>query len=236
MSIPDRPVALVTGATRGLGRAIAEALAPDHLVLVGGRDSASIARVVAELPHAAPFLADLTDAWATGHAVRECLVPLGRLDVLVHNAGVARRGTVADTPRETWRWMLDTDVVAVADLTRLALPLLRSSRGTVVVVNSGAGLRGYAGDAPYCAAKWALRGFTEALREEERGRVRVTSLHPGRIDTDMQRDLQARVGRPYDTREHMDPADVARAVRLAVDLPVDTGLDEVRIRPVRTLH
>ena len=52
----------------------------------------------------------------------------------------------------------------------------------------------------------------------------------------MQRDLQARVGRPYDTREHMDPADVARAVRLAVDLPVDTGLDEVRIRPVRTLH
>lgn len=230
MTATTGPVALVTGATRGLGRAIAEALASDHHVLVGGRDAGAVARVVSELPSASPFVADLTDAAATEEAVRGCVVPLGRLDVLVHNAGIAERGRVADAPRDVWRRVLETDVVAVADLTRMLLPLLRSSSGTLVAVNSGAGVRGYAGDAPYCAAKWALRGFTEVLREEERGRVRVTSVHPGRIDTDMQRALQDQDGRPYDASEHMDPADVARAVRLAVDLPPGTSLDEVRVR------
>lgn len=236
MTPAEGPVALVTGATRGLGRAIADALSADHHVLVGGRDAGGVSRVVSELPSASPFVADLTDAEATEEAVRRCVLPLGRLDVLVHSAGIAARGRVGDTPRRVWREILETDVVAVADLTRMVLPLLRSASGTVVAVNSGAGVRAYAGDAPYCAAKWALRAFTEVLREEERGRIRVTSVHPGRIDTDMQRALQAQDGRPYDPSEHMDPADVARAVRLAVDLPPGTSLDEVRLRTSAPLH
>lgn len=236
MSSVGVPVALVTGATRGLGRAIADALAADHHVLVGGRDPDAVAEVVSQLPSAQPFVADLTDARGTERAVDECVLPLGRLDVLVHNAGISVRGRVADTPRAVWQRVLETDLVAVADLTRMLLPLLRSSSGTVVAVNSGAGVRGYAGDAAYCAAKWALRGFTEVLREEERGLVRVTSVHPGRIDTDMQRALQDQDGRPYDASEHMDPTDVARAVRLAVDLPPGTSLDEVRVRTVLPLR
>lgn len=236
MTSTSRPVALVTGATRGLGRAIADVLAPDHRLLVGGRDAASVEAVAAELPDARPFIADLADPASLERAVAEQVAPQGRLDVLVHNAGIAGRGTVASTPREQWRRMLEVDVVAVADLTRLALPLLRAAGGLVVVINSGSGLRGHPGDAAYCSAKFALRGLTECLREEERGRVRVTSIHPGRIDTDMQAALQASDGRAYDPAEHMDARDVAAAVRLAVDLPPSTSLEELSVRPVLALR
>jgi len=236
-TVTRRPVALVTGATRGLGRAIADVLAPDHRVLVGGRDSEAVGRVVDDLPDAAPFVADLTDPDAVRRAVEDRVAPAGRLDVVVHNAGVAGRGTVESTTRDQWRTILETDVVAVADLTRLLLPHLRAADdGLVVVINSGSGLRGYPGDAAYCAAKFALRGLTDCLREEERGRIRVTSVHPGRIDTDMQVALQAAQGRPYDADEHMDPRDVAATVRLAVDLPATTAVEELSVRPVRALR
>lgn len=225
------PVALVTGATRGLGREIARVLAPDHHLLLGGRDPAAVGALATSLPSAEPFVADLTDARATRTAVTQVLAPLGRLDVLVHNAGISSRGTVADTPREQWRRMLEVNVVAVADLTRLVLPLLRRSRGLVVLVNSGAGQSPSPGNAAYSASKFALGGLAQALREEERGRVRVTSVHPGRIDTDMQVALQAQDGRPYVASEHMAPADVARTVRLAVDMPVGASVEELRVRP-----
>lgn len=226
-----RPVALVTGASRGLGRAIAEVLAPDHHLLLGGRDAAALARLAGSLPSAEPFVADLGDAAAVEEAVGAVVEPLGRLDVLVHNAGISTHGTVAATTREQWRRVLEVDVVAVADLTRLVLPQLRAVHGLVVAINSGSGLRASPGGAVYSAAKHALRAFTGALREEERGRVRVTSVHPGRIDTDMQVALQAAMGRPYDASEHMDPADVARTVRLAVDMPRDACVEELTVRP-----
>ncbi|MGO3797201.1 MAG: SDR family oxidoreductase [Pauljensenia sp.] len=226
-----RPVALVTGATRGLGWAIAQLLAPDHHVLVGGRDAGTTAARAAELPDAEPFVADLTDADAVGRTVRGVLGPWERLDVLVHNAGVSSRSSVETTSRETWQRMLEINVVAVADLTRLALPHLRAAHGLVVAINSGAGLGPFPDNAPYCATKYALRGFTDVLREEERGRLRVTSIHPGRIDTEMQVALQAQDGRPYDPAEHLTVEDVAHTVRLAVDLPPDACLEELSVRP-----
>lgn len=229
--LDDLPVALVTGASRGLGREIARVLAPDHHLLLGGRDPAAVGALAASLPSAEPFVADLTDTSATQDAVTRVLEPLGRLDVLVHNAGISSRGTVADTPREEWRRMLEVNVIAVADLTHLALSLLRRSRGLVVLVNSGAGQSPSPGNAAYSASKFALGGLAQALREEERGRVRVTSVHPGRIDTDMQVALQAQDGRPYVASEHMAPADVARTVRLAVDMPVGASVEELRVRP-----
>lgn len=226
-----RGVALVTGASRGLGRAIAECLAPDHRLLLGGRDRAALGEQAAALPDAEPFVADLADPGAVGRAVDSAFGGGARLDVLVHCAGIAGRGTVATTSREEWRRMLEVDVVAVADLTRRLLPRLRASRGLVVLVNSGAGLVPSPGNAAYSAAKHALKGLGDALREEERGLVRVTSVHPGRIDTGMQRALQAQDGRAYDPSEHMDPTDVARTVRLAVDMPADACVEDLRVRP-----
>lgn len=228
-----RPVVLVTGGSRGIGRAVALRLAATHHVLVGGRTVESVEPVVAEL-RALPggsadgFVADLDDAAATEAAV----AGVERLDVLVHSAGIGMSRDVAEASREQWRQVLETNVVAVADLTRMLLPRLRESRGQVVTMNSGSGFNSGPGGGLYSASKFALRAFTDALREEVRGTVRVSSIHPGRVDTDMQVDLQSQMGRPYVAEEHLRPESVAEAVALTVLASEEAMVETVSIRPV----
>jgi NADP-dependent 3-hydroxy acid dehydrogenase YdfG len=226
---PDlRPLALVTGASRGIGAAVARALAPGHNLLLGGRDASALEALAQELPGARPWPVDLTDS-AT---VAEAAGGIERLDVLVHSAGVGLLGTVAETPAATWRQQFEINVVAVAELTRLLLPALRAARGRVVLLNSGAGLTARAGWASYAASKFALRAFADALRAEESGHgVRVTSLHPGRVDTDMQRGVVAQEGGEYRPEAYLRPESVAGAVLLAVTAPDDAELTELVLRP-----
>lgn len=224
----SRPLALVTGASRGIGRAIAQVLSPTHHVLVGGRDAALVAEVVAGLESAEPFAVDLTDETALAAAV----AGIERLDVLVHSAGLVAFGPLAETTTGEWREVLELNVIAPATLTRLLLPALRAASGLVVFVNSGAGLTSNRGFSVYSASKFALTALTDALRQEERGQVRVTSLHPGRVATDMQAQLTSMQGMDYVPDAHLDAADVARAVRMAVDLPPGSSLDALRINPV----
>ncbi len=223
----DRPVALVTGGSRGIGRAICDDLGRTHHVLVGGRSAEAVQEVVDALPSAGPFVADLTDPEAAAQACEG----VARLDVVVHSAGIAVQAPVAELTRQEWTRQLEVNVVAVADLTRLLLPRLRENRGLVVLINSGAGHRASPGNAAYAASKFALRAFGDALREEERGAVRVTSIHPGRVDTDMQVEIQARQGRPYDAGEHLRVEAVAATVRLAVDAGAEAVIEELSIRP-----
>jgi NADP-dependent 3-hydroxy acid dehydrogenase YdfG len=226
-----RPLALVTGASRGIGAAVARALAPGHDVLLGGRDSAALNALAAELPGARPWPVDLTD----GAALAEAAGGIERLDVLVHSAGVGLLGTVAETPVSTWRRQFEINVVAVAELTRLLLPALRAARGRVVLLNSGAGLTARAGWASYAASKFALRAFADALRAEEAGNgVRVTSVHPGRVDTEMQREVVAQEGGDYRPEAYLRPESVAGAVLLAVTAPEDAALTELVLRPAGT--
>ncbi|TCK65447.1 SDR family oxidoreductase [Curtobacterium sp. PhB136] len=226
-SLPaDRPVALVTGATRGIGRAIAADLGCTHHVLVGGRSADAVAVVVADLPSAGPFVGDL--------GAGDVPDMPDRLDVLVHSAGVEQGNRIADTPRATWEAVFATNVFAVAELTRLALPALRASHGLVVTINSGSGFLSGPGGGVYGASKFALRAFTDALREEERGNgVRVSSVHPGRTDSDMQRALTEKLGESYDTAYFLAPQDVADAVRTVVDLPERGTIETLSIRPTR---
>ena len=135
------PTALITGASRGLGAAIARALAPTHDLLLGARTAAALRPILAELPGATGWPVRLTDY----PAVADACAPIERLDVLVQNAGIADLDTIAESSVEQWRSTLDTNVIAVAESTRLLLPALRAAGGHVVLINSGAGLRANAG-------------------------------------------------------------------------------------------
>ncbi|MFP5069270.1 SDR family oxidoreductase [Pseudonocardia nantongensis] len=247
MTAPRRPLALVTGASQGIGAAVARLLAPRYDLLLGGRDEERLAGVIAELADAGPVSAtalpvELTDDAALAGA----LSGIDRLDALVHSAGIGELGTVADTPAQVWRRQFDVNVVAVAETTRLLLPALRTAGADggadVVLVNSGSGLTARAGWGSYAASKFALRAFGDALRAEESGHgIRVTSVHPGRVDTAMQRSVVeherstggASAGLSdgvYDGSRFLRPESVAAAVLAAVTATPDAHLTDITVR------
>lgn len=212
--------ALITGASRGIGRAIAEDLGKDHHIYAGASKDAS--DIVSSLPSAEPFETDLTDT----DAILEAASNIEELDVLVLAAGVMDGGPLEELTDDTWREMMEVNLFAPVTLTRALLPALRRSSGLIITINSGAGFHGMAENSAYCASKFALRGFTESLAQEEAGKVRVTSLHPGRTDTDM---LAGDNGRPK-----MAADEVAKAARLAVDAGPDAVVEFLRVRPALT--
>jgi NADP-dependent 3-hydroxy acid dehydrogenase YdfG len=216
---------MITGASAGLGKAIAAALAPTHTLFLAGRPSRRLDEV-AELYGATTWPIDLAD---TGD-VETVVEPIAELDVLVHNAGVAYPGRVAETVPEQWRGTLEVNVVGAVALTLALLPALRAARGHVVFINSGSGINASPGLASYSASKFALRSFADSLRADERD-LRVTSIHPGRIDTDMQRDLIAYEERDYVPEQFLRADTVAAAVAQAVATPPDAHVHEVIIRP-----
>lgn len=220
--------AFITGATRGLGRAIAEELSKDHHIIVGGSSETAV-EVAKELPSAEPFVADLTDLKKIQQEVAR--VGVESLDVIVHGAGVVAHKATTETSAPEWQKAFDVNFFAVAELTRLLLPALQKTGGTVVAINSGAGNHSGVGYGPYACTKHALRAYTDALREEQRGKIRVTSIHPGKADSDMQREIQAARGNEYDPSQFIKPESIAQAVRLAVDLGDDSVIEELVIRP-----
>lgn len=240
MGTSNRKIALVTGGSRGIGLAVAKDLSRDYHVIVGATSLESAKAVARQLPSASVFVANLGDEVAVDEAMASLLADLGErgLDVLVHSAGVYVDGRVEAVARADWARILNVNVVAVADLTRRLLPALRRASGTVVAINSGSGFKSSPGTSPYAASKFALRAFTDALREEERGAVRVSSVHPGRVDTDMQVELQSNWHADdsdwaYDGTKFMRPESIAAAVRLAVDAGPDANVDEIQVRPRR---
>ncbi|GAB3144531.1 SDR family oxidoreductase [Microbispora hainanensis] len=221
-----RPTALITGASRGVGAAIARALASDYDLFLGGRDGTALDALCAELPAARPWAVELTELTPAD------VEGIDRLDLLVHSAGVASVGPLADTPAREWRRLLEVNVVAVAELTRLLLPALRAARGHVVLINSGAGQRANANWGAYAASKFALRAFGDTLREEEHANgVRVTAIFPGRVNTDMQRRIRAQEGGPYEPGKYLEPESVARAVLAALTATPDAHVTEITVRP-----
>lgn len=217
--------ALITGASGGIGAAIAQALAPTHTVLLAGRPSPRLDALADQLG-ATTWPLDLTDI----DDIEAAAEVLGTLDVLVHNAGVAYPGRVAESTPEQWRATFEVNVTGAVALTLALLPALRAARGQVVFINSGAGINVSPGLASYSASKFALRAFADSLRTDE-PLLRVTSIHPGRVDTEMQRDLVAYEGDEYDPAQYLTPQTVAGAVVQVLATPADAHTHQVVIRP-----
>ncbi|MCM3845968.1 SDR family oxidoreductase [Pseudonocardia sp. DR1-2] len=237
MTAPRRPLALITGASQGIGAATARLLAPRYDLVLGGRDEKRLEALASELTEAGPVAVrtvavELTD----DDALATALDGIDRLDALVHSAGVGELGTVAETTARTWRHQFDVNVVAVAETTRLLLPALRAAGADtgadVVLVNSGSGITARAGWGSYAASKFALRAFGDALRAEESGHgIRVTSVHPGRVDTAMQERVVAHEGGEYDGSRFLRPESVGAAILAALTATRDAHLTEIVVRP-----
>ena len=225
--MPDaRPVALVTGASSGMGREIARDLARTHRVIALGRNAERLDAVAQETGAETWQLDVSTDEAEIGTRIGA----LDRLDVLVHAAAVAPKRSVAEASADDWNRTLAVNVTAPSVLTRHALPLLRASAGTVVFIGSGAGTRPVPGSVVYAASKHALRAVADVLRiDEEPHRVRVATVAPGQTDTDMLRSMIP--ADQYQPERYIQPASVAATVRFVVDAPADVHLTDVAVRP-----
>lgn len=225
-------VHLVTGAGSGIGAVVARELHArgDELVLLA-RNEQRAQDLGREYDGARVVVADLADPSRLEGALAAANLP-PRLDSVVHSAGVVDLATVEELSYADVRAQVDVNLVAPMMLTRACLPVLRAARGTVVVVNSGAGLNAHPGWSAYAASKFGARGFADALRAEEAAHgVRVTSVFPGRVATPMQEKVHEQEGADYDPERFVRPETVATAILGVLDLPRDATVPEIQVRP-----
>jgi NAD(P)-dependent dehydrogenase (short-subunit alcohol dehydrogenase family) len=220
---------LITGATRGIGRAVADLLAADELLLLG-RDGATLEAACAELPSARPLVADLAHPESLEAVLAGVELPEA-LDGVVHSAGIAVNGDLAELTAADWATQFAVNVTAVAELTRLVVDRVHPARGTVVLVNSGAGRAvKRTGGTAYAASKHALVALAAGLRLEVPG-IRVSTVYPGRVATDMQRELRAFEGGEYVEEDYLQVATVARVIVEVLHLPADAVVEDVILMP-----
>lgn len=216
----------LTGAGSGIGQLLADVLHErgDDLVLLA-RSAERAADLAGRYLGARTVVADLA-APVTLTEVPDAL------DSVVHSAGIVDVAALADTDPGSLSATVAVDLVAPMLLTRALLEPVRRARGTHVFVNSGSGLRASAGWASYNAAKFGLRGFADALRQEEESYgVRVTSVFPGRTATPMQEQVHAQEGQPYDAGAWIRPRTVVDAIVRVIDLGRDATVPDLVVRP-----
>jgi NAD(P)-dependent dehydrogenase (short-subunit alcohol dehydrogenase family) len=211
MDLQDR-AAIVTGGGRGIGRAIALALAGEGArVAIGARTSEQLEAVLEELrsvgAEAMAMGVDITDEGSVARLVGAALDRFGRVDILVNNAGVWLPGPLADYSLASWQMTMATNLQGVFLCSRAVFPSMKEGGGGVIInVSSVRGREGYPGMAAYCASKFGVNGLTEALAREWRPfNIRVNAVCPGPVDTAFA------TGAPRD-EERILPEDVASLV------------------------
>ncbi|HJR66974.1 MAG TPA: SDR family NAD(P)-dependent oxidoreductase [Gemmatimonadaceae bacterium] len=222
----SRPTALITGASRGIGRAIALKLAPRWNIVALARTAPELESLAEDIRKAGgacePIVVDVTD----GRAVRSALD--GRhVEVVVNNAGVGVMKPFVELTPDEWHLMMDVNLNAVYHVTHALLPgMIRRGRGHVVIIGSISGKSGFAGGTAYAATKFAVNGFAESLMLEVRDAgVKVSVVMPGSVATSF-----SRTGRDQSWKLMAD--DVAASVEFLLDAPQRMLVDRIEMRPL----
>ena len=232
------PIAVVTGASSGIGAATAIALGRHgYRIVVGARRVDRLERVAGE--HGVALRLDVTEEESVNEFVAEIEQRFGRIDVLVNNAGGALGlNPIADAIDDEWMGMWKTNVLGLMWMTRACLPLLRKAKhGHIVNIGSIAGFETYRGGAGYTAAKHAVRAISRTLRLELNGEpIRVTEVAPGLVETEFSlvrfHGDRKRAKEPYEGIKPLTPEDIADCVLFAVTRPPHVDIDEIVVRPV----
>ena len=223
-------VAFITGASRGIGAAVARSLSAEGVKLgLASRSGADLG-----LPNALGLVCDVRDRDQVEKAVAATIECFGRLDICVANAGVGSYHALADTPVEHIEEMIDVNLKGTIYLYRAAIPYLVSGGdGDLVTIASEAGRRGFPGEAVYCASKFGQVGLTRALDHELRERgVRCTNVCPGGVATDFA--LEEGYGRmPEALPGMMSAEDVADVVLFVLTRPRNHRILETAFRPMK---
>jgi 3-oxoacyl-[acyl-carrier protein] reductase len=229
-------ICLVTGGTRGIGRAIAKMMLQEGAkVAICGREQAAVEKAVAELHSetggkVAGKAADVRNHEDIAGLFRYIDVELGGLDVLVNNAGVGVFQSVSDLSVENWQLTLETNLSGVFYCCREAFPRFQTRGGGYIVnISSLAGKNAFAGGAAYNASKFGLNGFSEAMMLDKRNdNVRVSYIMPGSVATDF-----SGHGADSGSDWKIDCADIAEIVRTLILMPERTLISRVEVRPSR---
>jgi 3-oxoacyl-[acyl-carrier protein] reductase len=226
-------VALVTGGSRGIGRAIAMRLASMGApVAICGRDDKALESVTSELrkssSHVFGQIADVTKPAEIASLVSKVEATLGPISILVNNAGIGLFGPAHEKSEEDWDRVLSTNLKSVFLVSRAVLPsMMKQGRGDIINISSLAGRNTFAGGGLYCASKWGLQGLSGCMAEDLRDHgIRVSVVCPGSVATEFS-------GRPKQASKALQPEDVAHAVAMLVTQSAQSFVSEVQMRPLR---
>jgi NAD(P)-dependent dehydrogenase (short-subunit alcohol dehydrogenase family) len=227
-------VVLITGGTRGIGRALAEALlkAGDKVAVTGTTEDGAVKaeRELAKLGEVAAIVCNVREVSSAELAVRTAVAKFGGIDALVNNAGVGVGAPIAEMPHDEWDRIIGTNITGVFNCCKAAIPHLRQrGGGWIVNISSLASKNPFAGGAAYCASKAAVNAFSEALMQELRDdNIRVTYVLPGSVATGFS-GREPAAGSEW----KLLPEDVAQAIVDVLNHPARSLPSRIEIRPSR---
>jgi NADP-dependent 3-hydroxy acid dehydrogenase YdfG len=239
-------IAVVTGASSGIGEATAQHLAEaGATVIVVARRKERLDKLVKGIEKASgaaeAIEADLMKESAAKEIVDEVISTHKKIDILVNNAGVMLLGPALDAPLSEWENMISLNVLSLMRLTHAALPHMQKSKsGHIVNISSVAGRIASPNSAVYNASKWAVNAFTEALRQEivrDQAHIRTTLIEPGAVETELASHNRPEIQEALKERwkgieKKLESDDIARAIMYAVTQPEHVNVNEILIRPL----
>jgi NADP-dependent 3-hydroxy acid dehydrogenase YdfG len=230
-------VAVITGASSGIGAAAARALVADgYRVALLARRTDRIAALAEEIGHGAIAIeADVTDRGSLVAAAQRVQQELGRVDVLINNAGVMLLGPFTSDQREEQRRMVEVNLLGAMTATEVFLDQLRDGGGDLINISSVAGRTARPGNAAYAATKWGLNGWSESLRQELQPDVRVIVIEPGAVSTELvdhitHGDTKQAIEQFYEATS-ITADDIAEIIAFAVSRPRSVSINEILVRP-----